>query len=634
MHEICSNAREMNLQQLLASLSARKFLALSVLAFTVFSTLLVNLVTTKSFTASTEITVNHESIGPVTGMTVPAYLVPRYMATQADIISSHRMALQVVDALGLARDSTVVDKFDRSIKRRGDIRSWLADVLLQNLEVEPLRDSSVIRISYSGADPVFAAAVSDAFAEAYLHLAIDLNGLKADLDTAQEKLATFQREKELAAIARKSALEAFKQAEFAGTLFEAQLQPSALPASQESAQADLARAEAASAELAQSESNARASPAMQESANEQEAILGLKHDVEDARKVLDVTAQYFGQTSLEGRSSHPHVAILKHAVPPAAPSKPKMFVNLSVSVLLGMALAVGSALIAERNNTRVRRPEDFTLGLELPVLGALARVKRKRKSWLSRFFPHRRTEHTSDTAAKSGWAAQRLIRPAMQRQFSTVPLFTGTKLLHPEVVAAIRPNDQKVESLSELRSQIVSQWYGEHRSMVITAPSGGAGVSHVAANLAVVFAQFGSRTLLIDADLHYPRQHTLFRLSNHLGLSDILAGRAGIEAVQRIDGLQGVFVLTAGTPTPYPHELFAGAELKNLLNEVEKNYDIVIFDSPPVRMHGEAQMLSALVGGALIVARAHHTLIADVKELKRRLDDAGAQAVGVLFNSF
>lgn len=625
----------MNLQQLLASLSARKFLALSVLAFIVFATFLVNLATTKSFTASTEIAVNHEGVGPVTGVAIPAYRVPGYMATQAEIISSRRMALQVVDALGLARDLKVVDKFDRDVKRSGeDIRGWLADTLLKNLEVEPSRDSNVIRISYSGADPVFAAAVSDAFAEAYLHLAIDLNGLKTDLEAAQEKLAAFRREKELAAAARRSALEAVKQAELAGTLLEARLQPSALPASQESAQADLARAAAASAESAPSGSNVRTSPAMQESANEQEVILALQHDVENARKVLDMTAQYFGQTSLEGQAGYPRVAILKHAAPPAVPSKPKVFVNLSVAVLLGMALAAGSALIAEKIDTRVRRPEDFILGLELPVLGALARVKRKRKSWLSRFFSHRRTEHAGDIAAQSGRAAQHLVRPAMQRQFSITPLFTGIKLLHPEVVAAIRPNDQKVESLHKLRSQIVSQWYGEHRSLVITAPSGGAGVSHVAANLAVVFAQFGDRTLLIDADLRHPRQHTLFRLPNHLGLSDILAGRAGIEAVQRIDGLQGIFVLTAGTPTPYPHELFAGAELKNLLSEAEKNYDIVIFDSPSARTHGEAQMLSALVGGALIVARAHHTRIADVKELKQRLDDAGAQAVGVLFNVF
>lgn len=608
----------MNLQQLLASLSARKSLALLVLVFVVFSTLLVNLATTKSFTASTEIAVNHEGVDPVTGTSPPAFRAPGYMAAQAEIISSRRMALRVVDALGLAGDLTVADKFDRAFKRHGEnIRSWLADVLLKNLEVEPSHDGSVIRISYSGADPAFAAAVSDAFAEAYFHLSLDLNGLKADLDAAQEKLAAFRREKELAAAARKSALEAFRQAELEGALAEAQSQPSAT-----------------SAELAQSESSIRADAAMQEFANEQEAILALQHDVENARRELDMTAQYFGQSRPEGRSGYPRVAIIKHAVPPAAPSKPRMLVNLSVAVLLGMALAAGSALIAEKIDTRVRRPEDFMFGLDLPILGVLARVKRKRKFWLGRSLPLQRTEHAGDIAAGSDWAAQHLSEHAMRRQFSATPLFIGTKLLHPEVVAAIQPNNQKVESLRELRSRIVSQWYGEHRSMVITAPSGGAGVSHVAANLAVVFAQFGDRTLLIDADLRHPRQHTLFRLPNHVGLSDILAGRAGIEAVQRIDGLQGISLLTAGTPIADPHELFAGAALKDLLNEAEKNYDIVIFDSPPVRMHGEARILSALVGGALIVARPHHTRIADVKELKQQLDDAGAQAVGVLFNVF
>lgn len=599
----------MKIQRLLASVSARRSLAWTVLAIIVFSTLALNLITIKSYTASTEIAVEHEGVDPATGAAIPVYRVPGYMATQAKVISSHRIALQVVDALSLARDATVVDKFDRAFIRRGDIRSWLADTLLQNLEVEPSRDSGVMRISYSGLDPMFVAAVADAFSEAYMHLAIDLKGLKADLDAAQEKLAAFQREKEMAAAARQSGLET------AGL-------------------AELARAEATSAVSAQSVSSVSASLALQEPANDQETLLALQHDVDNARMLLELTAQYFGQVGFKGQPGQPHVAILKHAVSPVVPSKPRMLLNLSLAVLLGMVLAVGSVLIVERLDTRVRRPEDFTLGLKLPVLGVLARVKRKRKSWLSRFFPQQRTGHAGDMGAKSGWAVQSLIKPAMQRQFSMTPVFSGTKLLHPEVVAAIRPNDQKVESLRALRSQIVSQWYGEHRSLVITAPSGGAGVSHVAANLAVVFAQFGDRTLLIDADMRHPRQHTLFRLSNRMGLSDILAGRAGIEAVQRIDGLQGIFLLTAGTPTPHPHELFAGAAMKDLLSEVEKNYDVVIFDSPPARLHGEAQMLSALVGGALIVARAHHTRIADVKELQQRLDDAGAQAVGVLFNTF
>ena len=97
-------------------------------------------------------------------------------------------------------------------------------------------------------------------------------------------------------------------------------------------------------------------------------------------RVLDVTMQRFSQTNMEGQANQSEVAVLDRATPPMEPSKPKIFLNLLVSIFLGTMLAVGSALLAEMRDRRIHEPEDLLLGLGLPVLGVLAATKPRRNS--------------------------------------------------------------------------------------------------------------------------------------------------------------------------------------------------------------------------------------------------------------
>ncbi len=122
------------------------------------------------------------------------------------------------------------------------------------------------------------------------------------------------------------------------------------------------------------------------------------------------------------------------------------------------------------------------------------------------------------------------------------------------VVAAYNPQNERVEPLRALRSQLALRWFNDanHKMIAITSPSRGEGRSWIAANLAVVFAQIGERTLLIDADMRHPRQHQLFNLHESAGLSALLTGRAGKEIASRIHPQLRLFVPAGGRAAAEP----------------------------------------------------------------------------------
>jgi chain length determinant protein EpsF len=201
----------MNFSQFLLILKARFWIILVTFLLVVVTTVVVSLLIPKKFTATTSLVLNYKGVDPVTGVVLPAQLMPGYMATQVDIISSRNVAIKVVDQLNFAKSQSAQEQFLEETKGKGDIRTWFADLLLKKLDVKPSRESSVIEISFSGNDPDFAAAVANAFAEAYqqtnLQLKVDpaqkaanflgdqTKTLRANLEAAQSKVSKYQQEK-------------------------------------------------------------------------------------------------------------------------------------------------------------------------------------------------------------------------------------------------------------------------------------------------------------------------------------------------------------------------------------------------------------------------------------------------------
>lgn len=267
---------------------------------------------------------------------------------------------------------------------------------------------------------------------------------------------------------------------------------------------------------------------------------------------------------------------------------------------------------------------DLTIGKLLLTTGKLTpqdaeRVLKIQKEQGIRF---------GEAAIKLGLVTEADIQQVLSIQFDYPYLQDGKEKFSPELIAAYSPFCEEVESLRALRAQLLLLWFGEgKKTLAITSPLGTEGASTLAANLAIVFSQLGERTLLIDANMRQPRQHKLFKLGEGKGLSDILAGRADASVLKRISDFVDLSVLPAGTLPPNPAELLARPDFSLLLEALNRNYDVILIDTPAARVASDLQTVAARAGGALLVSKRNVTRLKELSSL-RDLVATGAEVVG------
>jgi chain length determinant protein tyrosine kinase EpsG len=240
-----------------------------------------------------------------------------------------------------------------------------------------------------------------------------------------------------------------------------------------------------------------------------------------------------------------------------------------------------------------------------------------------------------DAALKLGLISEADISQVLAMQFNYPYLQEGQGNYSDELVAAYQPFSKQVEALRAMRSQLMLRWFNENNnSLAIVSANAGEGGSYLAANLAVMFSQLGERTLLIDANLRDPRQHSIFNLKENLGLSDIIAGRAGLDVVTQVEFFEDLSVLGAGTLPPNPQELLNRASFTYFMNQAASQYDVILVDTPPANYYADAQATVARCGGALLVSRLNHTRLSDIIEVRNQIAVTGARIVGAVINNF
>jgi len=241
-----------------------------------------------------------------------------------------------------------------------------------------------------------------------------------------------------------------------------------------------------------------------------------------------------------------------------------------------------------------------------------------------------------DAALKLGLLNQDDIQFALARQFDYPYLARGDKSISEDVIAAFNPFSPIVEQLRALRTQLMLRWFAANstqKGLAIVSPTQGEGRSFVAANLAVVFSQLGERTLLIDADLRTPKQHTLFKTANNMGLSAVLSGRIKPEhAALKVGALLDLSVLPAGATPPNPQELLSREAFSAMLAKYSESYDVIIIDTPAAEKSADAQTVAARAGAALLVARNHLTPVSNLQSLAAKLQYSNIAVVGSLLN--
>lgn len=242
-----------------------------------------------------------------------------------------------------------------------------------------------------------------------------------------------------------------------------------------------------------------------------------------------------------------------------------------------------------------------------------------------------------EAALQLGLITEADLRHALAKQYEYSYLMPDHAGVSKELIAAYEPFSKTVEELRALRTQLLLRWFNPEagrKMLAVVSPGAGEGRSYLAASLAIVLSQVGERTLLIDADLRAPRQHTLFGLGDGNGLSSILSGRGDKPPIAEISALPGLSVLPAGVVPPNPQELLRRPAFASLLDEARERFDVVLIDTPAGVPFADAQVVAAQSGGAVMLAHKHYTRVSDMRALAAACGSAGVNIVGTVISEF
>ncbi len=274
------------------------------------------------------------------------------------------------------------------------------------------------------------------------------------------------------------------------------------------------------------------------------------------------------------------LTVLRPATVPGAPVSPNTNLNLALGVLVGLALGFGLAILREVLDTRIRTMRDVENITDAPIIGGIS------------FDPN---------------ASRR-----------------------PLIVQA-DPRSPRAESFRTLRTNLqFLNVEGGPRSFVITSSIESEGKSTTAANLAIALSDAGARVALVDADLRRPKIAEYMGIEGAVGLSDTLIGRVSLLDALQTWGRGNLAVLPAGTTPPNPSELLGSQAMLTLVRTLEKEFDTVLIDVPPLLPVTDGALLSKSARGAIIVVAAGRTQRGELSAALAALENVDARVAGIV----
>ena len=280
--------------------------------------------------------------------------------------------------------------------------------------------------------------------------------------------------------------------------------------------------------------------------------------------------------------------------------KPNKKMNMVLGMILGLGLGVGYAILRELMDNTVKAVEQLERK-GLTVLGIVP-----------------------DMHHQAGGIIKKQV---------TKPSKGGTDFRR-RLITYEDPKSPVSESYRSLRTNIAyAKAENRIKSLLVSSPQAGEGKSTTTANLAIAFAQLRKRTLLVDADLRKPVQHNVFDHSRSPGLSEYLVGEVeDINTIIHPTKVENLFIVTAGGLPPNPSELLGSDRMSELIDQLEHEWDMVLFDSPPIVAVTDASMISSEIDAIALVVKAGQT---DRSAVDRALDtvkNVKAPLLGVILN--
>lgn len=333
----------------------------------------------------------------------------------------------------------------------------------------------------------------------------------------------------------------------------------------------------------------------------QQEILRLSRDVESGRTIYLQLLTRQQELNISRSSAIGNVRIIDPAVTQPGPVKPHKVIIIVFGMLVGLMLSAGTVLVRSAFKRGITSSEQLE-AQGMPLLATLPR-----SVWL-----WKKTHLRRRTLFASHW----------KHRTSNVPF--------PPVD---RPADIFVEAVRGLRTSLhFTMMNAVNRIVVISGPSQDCGKTLVSTSLASIAAQAGQRVLFIDADMRKGYVHNIFKLNNQHGLSSVLGGSVEWQdAIQRSEK-GGFDVLTCGPQPSHPVELLMNERFQTVMSRIDKAYDIVIVDTPPVLAVTDALLVARAAATTLLVARFGKTSVKEIENCRKRLQQMGVQVEGAILN--
>ncbi|OOC48934.1 MULTISPECIES: polysaccharide biosynthesis tyrosine autokinase [Thioalkalivibrio] len=331
----------------------------------------------------------------------------------------------------------------------------------------------------------------------------------------------------------------------------------------------------------------------------QQQILRLNRDVEVNQDIYVQLLNRMQEMDIARASTVGNVRILDDAQAGLSAVEPQRRMIVMLSTVFGGGLAIALVLVRGMLTRGVESQEEIE-GIDLPVYASVPR-SRQQENLLRR------------------------VKRRRQPRGYDVP---------GGVLASLDPADDAIEALRGLRSSLHFAMLeaGDNR-LVITGPSPDVGKSFVSVNLAAVCAQAGQRVLVIDADLRKGHVHHAFGQRSDGGLSEYLADRESLDGILRGTEIDGLHYIARGSAPPNPSELLMGDRFSRLLEQVSRDYDLVLIDTPPILAVTDAAVVARQCSTTLMVVRFQLNPLREIESARRRLEAAGVDVRGCILNS-
>jgi capsular exopolysaccharide synthesis family protein len=357
----------------------------------------------------------------------------------------------------------------------------------------------------------------------------------------------------------------------------------------------------------------------------------LQRDVESDRSLYESLLQRMKETSVTGPVEQAPYTLVEEPMVPSYPSKPNVRRTVTLAFAFSLLLAVCGIIVLDMFDSSLRSVDEAERFLNLPALVGIPNHRH-----LSVKGGHRHSPDPSSRAGStygSGYPRQD-NNPEEVEEFASTVLAKSDRENYP--IAAIEdPASSLAEAYRTLRVSLSMLGPEEERRVLLFVSAiPEEGKTYTSLNTAVVLAQQGYRTLLIDADLRRPSLHKAIqaRVQMPIGLTDFFSGNSKLQEVIQQTDIENLFLLPAGRRAPNPAELLSSSDLGKLIEQLLKKFDRIVIDSAPVNAVSDTLVLAPHAHKTILVIRAGKTHRKAIERGLLLLRKSGAKLAGFVLN--